>query len=879
MNAPEISFTEAGGVARLNEPVTTGVPFPRGRLASGDGLVLRDGAGQARPLQTEVLDRWPDGSCKWLLVDFQATVPAHGTSRYSLEIAGGKSPAALGSKILIEDRADAVRIDTGAATFLVDKIDFRPLRQVVVGGVEMLASGAPGMALTDDQGNVRQPKIAACRVETAGPLRATLCFDGVFSDTDRALPPLEFFSRLHFFSGHSLFALEFTIRNPRAAKHPGGLWDLGDPGSIYFKDLSERLELQGDGAAVYWSAEPSLPLEQAGSPSVEIYQDSSGGENWQSRNHVNRFGKVAHQFKGYRVRAGAGSRAGGRAAPTVVLACGERRVAAAVRSFWQNFPKALEADGSSLTVRLFPGRSADLFELQGGEQKTHSAYFHFSRSGESGNPLAWSHAPLVPRLAPEWHAESGVFPYFIPEAADPNRDYVDLIHRAIEGENNFFARRETIDEYGWRNFGELYADHEAFYYRGEPPVISHYNNQYDGIYGFALHYARSGDARWFELMRDLARHVVDIDIYHTAEDKPAYSGGLFWHTDHYSDAATSTHRTFSVRTMKEKGLQQYGGGPSNEHCYTTGLMTWYFLTGDRQAREAVLGLAEWVIRMDDGNATVFRFVHRGATGLASQTASRDYHGPGRGAGNSVNALLDAHRLGRDRRYLAKADELVRRCVHPADDIDALNLLDAEHRWSYLAFLQALGKYLDCKTEWETRDAMFDYARESLLRYARWMLEHEAPYSQAMDRVEYPTETWVVHDLRKSSILEHAARYTDGKERERFLEKAAFFYRNCLADLAPYATKTCTRPLVLLLHYGAMHGYFVARGGSLPAFQRAAARDFGARRPFRAQRSIVERRLKIFGAIAALLLVLSSLAVLGGYGAGKTIFNFQSTKLR
>src|SRR5207248_3079 len=163
-----------------------------------------------------------------------------------------------------------------------------------------------------------------------------------------------------------------------------------------------------------------------------------------------------------------------------------------------------------------------------------------------------------------------------------------------------------------------------------------------------------------------------IDIYHTDFDKSAYNHGLFWHTYHYVDAGTSTHRSYPRGTA--------GGGPADEHNYTTGLMLHYFLTGDRQSRQAVLELAQWVIDMDDGRKTVFRWLDRGPTGLASATASPFYHGPGRGAGNSINALLDGFRLSGKPSYLSKMEELIRRCIHPADDVAARNLLDAERRW-------------------------------------------------------------------------------------------------------------------------------------------------------------------------------------------------------
>ena len=119
-------------------------------------------------------------------------------------------------------------------------------------------------------------------------------------------------------------------------------------------------------------------------------------------------------------------------------------------------------------------------------------------------------------------------------------------------------------------------DHEAVYHTGAEPLVSHYNNQYDAVAGFAMpvpaHRRRALVAAAWTSSR---AHVIDIDIYHTTRDKAAYNGGLFWHTYHYVDAGTATHRTYP-RASRRVG----GGGPSNEHNYTTGLMLHYFLTGD-----------------------------------------------------------------------------------------------------------------------------------------------------------------------------------------------------------------------------------------------------------------------------------------------------------
>src|SRR6185295_12063772 len=301
---------------------------------------------------------------------------------------------------------------------------------------------------------------------------------------------------------------------------------------------------------------------------------------------------------------------------------------------------------------------------------------------------------------------------------------------------------------------------------------------------------RTGDARWSRLMTELAAHVEDIDIYHTDRDKAAFNGGLFWHTYHYVAAGRSTHRSYPRKT----GV--CGGGPGNEHNYAAGLRLHWLLTGDPLSREAAISLANWVVNMDDGRKTVLRWLSRSATGLASASNTPDYHGPGRGAGNSILALIDGHRLTGDARYLDKAEELIRRCIHPADNLAARELLDAERRWSYIVFLQVLGKYLDYKLELGENDRMYAYGRAALVHYARWMAEHEYPYLDKPERLEFPTETWAAQDIRKSEVFTCAAQFVDTVDRSRFVERAEFFFDASLAALIDSPTRSLARPIVL-----------------------------------------------------------------------------------
>ena len=46
-------------------------------------------------------------------------------------------------------------------------------------------------------------------------------------------------------------------------------------------------------------------------------------------------------------------------------------------------------------------------------------------------------------------------------AAVDDDAYERLVETAIEGAESFVAKREIIDEFGWRHYGDIYGDHEA----------------------------------------------------------------------------------------------------------------------------------------------------------------------------------------------------------------------------------------------------------------------------------------------------------------------------------------------------------------------------------------------------------------------------------
>jgi hypothetical protein len=665
--------------------------------------------------------------------------------------------------------------------------------------------------------SLRVGKSHLLRWHDSGPIRYEVVAEGTFP----GVSGLMWRAALTTYPSLNGIHVKMTLRNIRRARHRGGLWDLGDPGSILLREFGLQLEVADPLKRLFWQAETSEDFHiLEANAQVErlsrqnnsvkgliwqILQASSGGENWRSFNHVNAHGVVTLPFRGYRIIMAGSELFGDRANP---LCCAQTEsfcYGLWVPYFWEEFPKRIDVTPKSATMAFLASSGDDLHELQGGEQKTYSAWLVLGDEGERGRDAVLAQLMALccePTALPEMATPVVELPTCLPTSASWRASHLaEFAEEAAFGPKGLLSGREEIDEYGWRHFGDVYASHEKLFYQGTLPFISHYNNQFDLLQGLILQRLLSGDPRWDQLIHPLARHVIDIDIYHTTRDRSTFNGALFWMTDHYLTAATATHRTFSRKNASHSG---YGGGPSNEHNYTSGLALYYLLWGENDARDAVLSLANWVISMEDGRQTPFFLVDDGPTGLATATSSPDYHGPGRGSANSVNALLDAWLISQNTVYRTWAETLCRRVVHPKDDPTAFDLLHAETRWSYTMFLETVCKYLRIKCLFGEHDHMFEYLRRSLLRYCDWMVVHERPYLDHPEELEYPTEAWAAQEFRKATVLFLAAAFADPERASRYRLKAALFAEKAWEELNRFETRINPRTAAVIFNQAVWH---------------------------------------------------------------------------
>jgi hypothetical protein len=841
-------------------PLKLGLPLAQGITKLAEQLCVFDThLEKYLPTQVKSLNHWPDGSIRWCQLEWTHDTDGIDSSFEVRLRENDERKEADAQKWVLELSADAETCHL-CSTIVAGKLSFK------LSGI-------------DELGKQHWARFTVSKSAADGPVRERTVLAFSLGE-GHALSTVQGLLRIDAWAELSVAKVHVRVRNPNPSAHPNGNWDLGNAGSVYFKDLS--LEFHHEDKLLAAVIHPSVNEANIDfKDTATLFQASSGGDNWQSSNHLDRDRRVPMPFRGFEARADGKLFSGMRATPQVYVATPTYTFGLACRRFWENFPMALSVDPQSARISLWPKESGYLHELQGGEQKSYEFAIYFGPRTE-GTPLAWHTDGVIAFLDPVHYCSTGAIPYLTEKSIDPNQKYIQLAEQAIQGDDTFLLKREKIDQYGWRNFGDIYGDHEAVYHSGPTPLISHYNNQYDCTGGFAIQFMRSGDLRWYEQMVQMADHAWDIDTYHTDGDKSLYNGGLFWHTYHYADADTGNHRSYPKRLKQShfmpggKDLEELGktgdalmknyavgGGPSASQNYSTGWMWAYYLTGEEEYREAATNAADYVVNIEDGRKTVFGWFTHCDTGLSIESGV-GYYGPGRAAANSLHALLTGFELTEESRYLNAAEQLIERVSHPKDDFDKLDLLNVELRWFYVMYLQALARYIEVKHAYAMNDSHYAYAWATLSHYANWMLENERPNLAQKEKLQYPTETWVAQDMRKWQVLQFAAFLNRAQPDlcARYQAKADFFFNYVCDTLSDFPTKSLCRPVVLLMQFGWQRAWFQKEGYQASIEEPKFLMSFPAKIDFRPQKQVAIRRAKYCLVAAALLstAVLSAILV-------------------
>jgi len=283
-NAIPITIENHSGAA-ADECVSAGVPFARGALRDAGVLALRDARGTPVALQTKILSTWPDGSARWVLLDFPARVAESAQATFALST-DGERPAVTNGVTVTAD-GTSVRLSNGLMEFSVE----------TGGGSGRLAS-TDGKASADitsrveiggQEGRISSDVVIdALEVYAEGPVRGAVSLQGRRVYSDGMVGP--FSQRVEMFAGSPWVRVEDTFiyahfpGTHAHPEHPLARWEVrawaeGETDRLAVASLMHPEEAEGlvvsEEAVAFWGVDRPFDLSRHTDEDL-IGEDSPG---------------------------------------------------------------------------------------------------------------------------------------------------------------------------------------------------------------------------------------------------------------------------------------------------------------------------------------------------------------------------------------------------------------------------------------------------------------------------------------------------------------------------------------------------------------------------------------------------------------------------
>ena len=597
----ELFLADTLGQQWRSWPVTSGIPFPQGELSSSDNARVLTSANREVPSQMRVMSAWPDGSVKWLLVDFQANVARNQKSTYRLEYGKGVSRTQVNSPLRVKEDKTNIKIDTGEIKFSISRKRFTLFEHVVLNGqTRQLVGGSEkqGSIAVDDDGEVYYSSLGGdyhAVVEEQGPLRVVIRCEGWHANKKKK-KFLKLIARVHVYAQKSFIRVDHTFVD---AEHPKQktlkkMEVLMPPQAhhFYHYSLSRKAYDYLGGLSV------NLPISVGAKPQYEI------GGHAASNRPVN---VVQYVDDSYWVHKGTSTNPdneiehGKHLIGWVNVGDHSSGITVGVRHCWQNFPKAFVLEKNRISTQLWP-TAVPPATIAKGVAKTHSLFFYFhkgnSSAAHSSEVMMKLESGLLAATRPEWYANSLALKKYIPV----DRERFPKGERYLEDvSDKLIAKRSSDRMYGMLAFGDQGS-----------------SNAEGDLHRHAfLRYLRTGDRRSFDYAETMSQHFMDVDIrhYHT---NPKLEGGAVLHS------WTPLHFELGVHIC---------------HNYVEGMLLHYFLTGNERAFEVAKKMGDCMINIMQSN------------GLATHDAVECGESCGRDNGRILIGLSELYEATGDKKYL------------------------------------------------------------------------------------------------------------------------------------------------------------------------------------------------------------------------------------
>jgi len=551
---PAILTLEApNGIPAAGAPVICGLPLPEGRVRDVAELSLVGPQGPV-PWQPEPMTLWPDGSLKWVRANF--TVPGGTESGTPFELRLGPATPSLENPVRVSQTGTVLTLDNGVFTLTMGQDHDCLLNTLTCQGTDApQLEGLEGIVEWREASGALRTLTARwdqLRLLRAGPVRATVEMRGQLVESGGlSLGPFVF--RVDVFAGLPFLRATYRIFNGGDATANLTLVRLAVRRPTAPSTVHPQVACAGpDGPVV--AAGDTLSLVHPTADTFEI-TDPAHPQPLTGPGHLDGW---------------------------IAASDGSAWLAASVRHFYQQFPKRLAGTPAAFHLDLFAATEAfPAYECRPGEAKRHEIWFAVGEGTLEPASLAASVAAFqrpARLFSPEWFCLTQGLGYAYPHTGE------------FQAVGDFMAK--TYGPVAPANVGELFGirDFGDGYYKQETPTYR--NNYYDVMRGLFAEYLMSGDSRWFDRGEEAALHFMDIDQIHACTGRAAQVGAnSSVYTPHHND----TLGIWSAMLRPAGGLLTYGR-----------------LSGDEDAREAALLLADYIVRSNAG---------------IGSSSSRDHAGP------------------------------------------------------------------------------------------------------------------------------------------------------------------------------------------------------------------------------------------------------------
>lgn len=764
---------------RADELISNSVPVPRDlRVMDVTGLALSDEHGRPVDAQFRALAWWPEGSVKWVLVSFLTTVDAKATRSHHLEFfAGKKRGQPRYRSVGANGDSGQLKVDTGQLRFVMGKTGGKLIDQLCLqtpgGWMDLCRQGGYlGSVVRQGGQDLLLGSVGQLVVNDNGPERLDVTATGSYVTGAGRATQLSYIIRIIAHRDGRSLRIFHTLRNTGARVRLQGV-------AFQIPCRPSSVRVRHEQATVY-----SCDLEEGGA--VGVLQDQPDCFYAGALDDADACASTQGRFSGWITAIDEESRSA---------------VSAAIRHFWQTYPKSLEADADCLRVGLLPDKTRNFdsflpagqvtsdYVLEQGESRTHEFLLYFrhldskEHEEDSGRDteaavVSQFQEPLY-CLAPwSWYVASGALGDLCCRDFERFGEYERGIDESLA---SVLERRNEEKLYGDRNYGD---DR----YR----TIGAWNNcEYDYPHVGMMMFLRGCGREWYdEFAMPAARHMINIDTINAGPD----SGKVYHHDNSFSSEVL--------------GHSSHGHGDLGSHAWIQGVLEYYAFSGDFLARDVALSTAN---RWADDTLARYRLVESGAL-----PAERMY-GTERQWGWTNVSIMAAYNLFPEDKFLRTAESLMDIAMKLQEDNGLLGGFFERHGFagilmgspvvdSIVMFYQATGRS-------EVRDFLVRLGR-ALCKYG-WV-DPPGAWAYHANHRDYR----MTSDRNLAPAVGYAYHYSDAKEDDAVLwERAERGFRRSWAEATrdgkttAQAHRFALRMLALMSVYGKDNGSTI--GGSLP----------------------------------------------------------------